>query len=131
MLPVASFGAQANPPLSEFPASAASLPAECEAGLAAYVTALLNWHRRNRFCANCGAPIGARRLRRARRIGRGGHGHSDGGEPVATDGELEEVRWVDLDTVRAATAGKLERFRLPPPISIARYLVERWVAGKA
>ena len=26
-----------------------------EAGLAAYVMALLNWHRRHRFCANCGA----------------------------------------------------------------------------
>ncbi len=26
-----------------------------EAGLAAYLTALLNWHRRHRFCANCGA----------------------------------------------------------------------------
>ena len=25
-----------------------------EAGLAAYTTALLNWHRRHRFCANCG-----------------------------------------------------------------------------
>ena len=27
-----------------------------EGGLAAYVMALLNWHRRHRFCANCGAP---------------------------------------------------------------------------
>ena len=26
-----------------------------EAGLAAYLTALLNWHRRHRFCANCGS----------------------------------------------------------------------------
>lgn len=194
---------------------AGALLPRAEAGLAAYVTALLNWHRRNRFCANCGAPTalaaagysrqcgncGAEhfprtdpvvimtvehdeRLLLGRRTGwppgqlsvlagfvapgesaeeavsrevreessiavhspvyvssqpwpfpaslmLGFHAHSDGGEPVATDGELEEVRWVDLDTVRAATAGKLERFRLPPPISIARYLVERWVAGKA
>jgi len=27
-----------------------------EGGLAAYLMALLNWHRRHRFCANCGAP---------------------------------------------------------------------------
>ena len=33
-----------------------------EAGLAAYVTALLNWHRRHRFCANCG--MAHRRWRR-------------------------------------------------------------------
>jgi NAD+ diphosphatase len=26
-----------------------------ESGLAAYLVALLNWHRRHRFCANCGA----------------------------------------------------------------------------
>jgi NAD+ diphosphatase len=32
-----------------------TLPAS-EAGLAAYVSALMNWHRRHRFCANCGAP---------------------------------------------------------------------------
>ena len=31
----------------------AVLPA-AEAGLAAYVMAMLNWHRRHRFCANCG-----------------------------------------------------------------------------
>lgn len=27
-----------------------------ESGLAAYLVALLNWHRRHRFCANCGSP---------------------------------------------------------------------------
>lgn len=27
-----------------------------EGGVAAYLVALLNWHRRHRFCANCGAP---------------------------------------------------------------------------
>ena len=31
------------------------LPAE-EAALAAYAASLLDWHRRHRFCANCGAP---------------------------------------------------------------------------
>lgn len=33
----------------------AALPAE-EAALAAYAASLLSWHRRHRFCANCGAP---------------------------------------------------------------------------
>jgi NAD+ diphosphatase len=36
-------------------AAVAVLPQE-EGGLAAYVAALCNWHRRHRFCAACGAP---------------------------------------------------------------------------
>jgi NAD+ diphosphatase len=35
--------------------AATELPAD-EAGLAAYAASLLNWHRRHRFCANCGQP---------------------------------------------------------------------------
>jgi NAD+ diphosphatase len=31
-----------------------------EAGLAAYAASLLGWHRRHRFCANCGQPTQAR-----------------------------------------------------------------------
>jgi NAD+ diphosphatase len=34
---------------------AGSLLPRSEGGLAAYIVALLNWHRSNRFCANCGA----------------------------------------------------------------------------
>ena len=186
-----------------------------EAGLAAYVMALLNWHRRHRFCANCGAATdlaeagysrqcprcGAThfprtdpvvimtvehdgRLLLGRRAGwppgrlsvlagfvspgesaeeavvreveeesgivardpvfvasqpwpfpaslmLGFHAESDGGEPHAVDGELDEVHWLDLDAVRAATRGDAVGFRLPPSISIARYLIERWVAHAA
>src|SRR5262245_16590688 len=29
---------------------------ETDAGLVAYAVAMLNWHRRHRFCSNCGAP---------------------------------------------------------------------------
>jgi len=36
-------------------AAAASLPT-ADAGLAAHAAALLNWHRRHGFCANCGSP---------------------------------------------------------------------------
>jgi NAD+ diphosphatase len=35
--------------------AATELPAD-EAGLAAYAASLLSWHRRHRFCANCGQP---------------------------------------------------------------------------
>ena len=35
--------------------AATELPAQ-EAALAAYAASLLSWHRRHRFCANCGAP---------------------------------------------------------------------------
>ena len=35
---------------------AGALLAPAEAGLAAYAMAMLNWHRRHRFCANCGNP---------------------------------------------------------------------------
>jgi NAD+ diphosphatase len=35
---------------------AAGILSQADGGLAAYVAALLNWHRRHRFCANCGNP---------------------------------------------------------------------------
>jgi NAD+ diphosphatase len=193
---------------------AGALLAHREAGLAAYVTALLNWHRRNRFCANCGHATNSveggysrhcpacetthfprtdpvvimtvehdGRLLLGRRAGwpegrlsvlagfispgesaeeavmrevweeaaiiardpafvasqpwpfpaslmLGFHAESDGGEPRAADGELEEVHWLDLDMVRRATKGEAG-FELPGEVSIARFLIERWVAGKS
>jgi len=39
--------------------AATELPAD-EAALAAYAGSLLAWHRRHRFCANCGAPTESR-----------------------------------------------------------------------
>jgi NAD+ diphosphatase len=38
--------------------AATELPAD-EAALGAYAASLLSWHRRHRFCANCGAPTEA------------------------------------------------------------------------
>ncbi|MGA2010941.1 MAG: NAD(+) diphosphatase [Solirubrobacteraceae bacterium] len=185
-----------------------------ESGLAAYVVALLNWHRRHRFCANCGAATAIEEAGYARRcprchavhfprtdpvvimtvehdgrllLGRragwppgrlsvlagfvspgeaaeeavvrevqeesgivardpvfvssqpwpfpaslmlGFHAVSDGGEPRARDGELEEVHWLGLDAVRAALGDAGPGFALPPSVSIARFLIERWVAHK-
>jgi len=184
---------------------------QAEAGLAAYVSALMNWHRRNRFCANCGAPTAStdggysrrcpncganhfprtdpvvimsvehdERLLLGRRAGSpegrmsvlagfvapgesaeeavirevgeessivardpeyvtsqpwpfpaslmlGFHARCDGGDPVSNDGELAEVGFYDVHTVRAALAGDEHTIRLPPSVSIARYLIERWV----
>jgi NAD+ diphosphatase len=190
----------------------ARLP-HAEAGLAAYVIGLLNWHRRHRFCANCGAPTDIEEGGYSRHCPRCGANHfprtdpvvimtvacdrqlllgrrtgwppgrcsvlagfvspgesaeeavvreveeesgivardpvyassqpwpfpsslmlgfdavSDGGEPVARDGELDEVRWYPLDAVRAALRGENPDLVLPPSISIARFLIERWVAA--
>jgi NAD+ diphosphatase len=183
-----------------------------EAGLAAYLSALLNWHRKHRFCANCGAPTdieeagysrqcprcGAhhfprtdpvvimtvehdRRLLLGRREGwpagrcsvlagfvspgesaeeavvrevqeesgivardpryvssqpwpfpsslmLGFDAFADGGEPKARDGELAEVRWFHFDEVSDAAAERNPDLKLPPPVSIARFLIDRWVA---
>jgi len=46
--------------------------------------------------------------------------------------ELEDARWVHRDALRMALSdeggGEL---RLPPPIAVARYLIERWLAGES
>jgi NAD+ diphosphatase len=60
----------------------------------------------------------------------GFHAVSDGGEPRTRDRELDEVRWVDREDVRRALAGDDSVFRLPPGVSIARFLIDRWVAGR-
>jgi NAD+ diphosphatase len=189
----------------------AELPHD-EAGLAAYVAALLNWHRKHRFCANCGAATVIREAGYSRHCPRCGTDHfprtdpvvimtvehdgrlllgrragwpdrrfsvlagfvapgesaeeavvrevreesgivaydpayvssqpwpfpsslmlgfearSDGGEPGARDDELEEVNWFSRQAVRDAIDGRHPDLLLPPPISIARFLIDRWVA---
>jgi NAD+ diphosphatase len=191
---------------------AGALMAPAEAGLAAYVMALLNWHRRHRFCANCGHATDVTeggytrhcprcgadhfprtdpvvimtvehddRLLLGRRAGwppgrlsvlagfvspgesaeeavsreveeesgiiardpvfvasqpwpfpaslmLGFHAVSDGGEPRATDGELDEVHWHGRDAIQEAIDGGDPGFQLPPPVSIARFLIDRWAA---
>jgi NAD+ diphosphatase len=52
----------------------------------------------------------------------------DGGEPVPSDGELEDVRWFTREEVGAALAGQTDRLLIPPGISISRFLIERWFA---
>ncbi len=188
-----------------------------EGGLAAYAVALLGWHRRHRFCSNCGAEtevgeaglvrlcpscglthfprmdpvvimlvedpqgrllLGRRpswpperfsalagfvsagesleeavvrevyeesgiRAREPRYVASqpwpfpsslmlGFHAMADGGEPVTRDDELEAVRWFTEEEVRSAQEGSGEGpFVLPPPVAIARFLIERWLGERA
>ncbi|MGH2891310.1 MAG: NAD(+) diphosphatase, partial [Solirubrobacteraceae bacterium] len=192
---------------------AGALLSHAEGGLAAYAVALLNWHRRHRFCANCGAVTviaeagylrhcpgcGANhfprtdpvvimtvvwrdRLLLGRRAGwpqgrmsvlagfvspgetveeavvreveeesgiavrdpvfvasqpwpfpaslmLGFHARSDGGEPRVGDGELEEVGWYSKGEVDAAARGAHPVLQLPPPVSVARFLIDRWLTA--
>jgi NAD+ diphosphatase len=48
------------------------------------------------------------------------------GEPAVHDAELEDVRWFDRAEVAAAAAGE-GPLRLPPPLAIARRLLEGWL----
>jgi NAD+ diphosphatase len=54
--------------------------------------------------------------------------HAEGGVPRARDGELEDVQWFDRDAVSTAVRDRNSELQLPPPISIAWFLIERWVA---
>jgi NAD+ diphosphatase len=191
---------------------AGAILSRAEAGSAAYLAALLNWHRSHRYCANCGAVTVVKEAGYSRRcprcrtthfprtdpvvimtvehddrllLGRrpgwpgrrystlagfvspgeaaeeavtrevreesgivardpefvssqpwpfprslmlGFAARSDGGQPRARDGELEDVRWFDHDALVAARNGDNPELILPPPISIARFLIDRWMA---
>jgi NAD+ diphosphatase len=50
-----------------------------------------------------------------------------GGEPVAADGELEDARWFTRAELVDAAAERGE-FLLPPPLAIARRLIDGWLA---
>ena len=183
-----------------------------EGGLAAYAVALLNWHRRHGFCANCGAAtlvIEGGYARQCPRCGRAHFPRTDpvvimlvehdgrvllgrragwprgrysvlagfvspgesveeavvrevreesgiaaeaptfvasqpwpfpaslmlgfeadslGGTPVAHDGELEDVRWFARTEVLTAVTSEQTGLLLPPRVSIARFLIDRWSA---
>jgi NAD+ diphosphatase len=50
------------------------------------------------------------------------------GEPVAADGELEDARWFTRAELMDAAAERGE-FLLPPPLAIARRLIDGWLAA--
>jgi NAD+ diphosphatase len=51
------------------------------------------------------------------------------GEPVAADGELEDARWFSRADLIDAAAARGE-FLLPPPLAIARRLIDAWLAAE-
>ena len=53
---------------------------------------------------------------------------AEGGEPRADGDELEDVRWFRRDEVEEAAAGRGE-ILLSPPYSIARRLIDAWLAA--
>jgi NAD+ diphosphatase len=187
--------------------------AQDEGGLIAYAAALLNWHRRHRFCSVCGHPSDVEEaglLRRCPACGAEHHPRTDpvvimlvvdeprdrvllgrqaswppgrysalagfvepgesledavarevleeagvevagaryvssqpwpfpsslmlgftvgyvDGEAVATDGELDDARWFTRAELEAAAAGRGDA-KLPPPLAIARNLIDGWLS---
>jgi NAD+ diphosphatase len=52
-----------------------------------------------------------------------------GGEPAPRDRELEDVRWFDRAELLAIRDGRGNGLGLPPPIAIARRLIDGWLDG--
>jgi NAD+ diphosphatase len=50
-----------------------------------------------------------------------------GGEPTTRDHELEDVRWFTRDELEAIRDDRMHGFALPPPIAIARRLIDGWL----
>src|SRR4051794_33922799 len=50
-----------------------------------------------------------------------------GGEPSVGDQELEDVRWFSRDALLEARSGSLDGLGLPPPIAIARRLIDQYL----
>jgi NAD+ diphosphatase len=69
----------------------APLVSQAQGGLLAHAVALLNWHRRHRFCANCGAPSETREAGHLRACPVCGAQHHPRTDPVVimlvTDGD--------------------------------------------
>ncbi len=61
---------------------AGALLPQAEAGLAAYLVALLNWHRRHRFCSACGARTRVAEAGLSRRCSSCGTSHFPRTDPV-------------------------------------------------
>jgi NAD+ diphosphatase len=57
----------------------------------------------------------------------GFHAAYAGGEPGVRDRELEDVRWFQRSELAAAIRGEAAPLQVPPPIAIARRLIEEWL----
>jgi NAD+ diphosphatase len=56
----------------------------------------------------------------------GFHARYAAGEAGVHDDELEDVRWFARDEIAAAATGQSE-VQLPPPVAIARRLIDEWL----
>jgi NAD+ diphosphatase len=53
-----------------------------------------------------------------------------GGEATTRDHELEDVRWFSREELEAIRAGTVDGLHMPPPIAIARRLIDGWLDGR-
>jgi NAD+ diphosphatase len=60
----------------------------------------------------------------------GFHASYAGGEPHVLDGELEDVRWFERSELAAIARGEVEGMAMPPPLAIARRLIDEWLAAR-
>jgi NAD+ diphosphatase len=58
----------------------------------------------------------------------GFHARWTGGDAAASDAELEDVRWFDRSELLAVARGETD-LHLPPPVAIARRLIDEWLAA--
>jgi NAD+ diphosphatase len=56
----------------------------------------------------------------------GFHARWAGGEPTVADAELEDVRWFAREELAATARGETD-LHLPPPVAIARRLIDEWL----
>ncbi len=61
----------------------------------------------------------------------GFHARHASGEPVTGDGELDDVRWFAREELAAIARGEVEGMDLPPPLAIARRLIDEWLVPPA
>jgi NAD+ diphosphatase len=59
----------------------------------------------------------------------GFHARYAGGEPEIRDGELEDVRWFERAELAAIARGEVEGMAVPPPLAIARRLIDEWLGA--
>ena len=84
-----------------------------EAGLAAYVVALLNWHRRHRFCANCGNPTDVAEAGYTRHCPRCGVDHFPRTDPVVIMTVEHDGAMLLCSQPRSASLAQVGRDSLP------------------
>jgi len=60
----------------------------------------------------------------------GFHARYASGEPAVGDGELDDVRWFEREELAAIARDEIEGMAVPPPLAIARRLIDEWLAAR-